>query len=398
MPEYDATAGFPRVHIEAFERVACRNKMVISSRELNPLCTDLVLEGYAAKGFHIKAKTCDWGPMAGFVPEDPRFTKGKQKLEDQQRDIEKAFEHGAKCAPLFISDERLQKLIDHQIVAVVSRDADQCEVAAAPDSGSSYRFTLVKHHKSIPQQAPPGCDTDMWGIYYQREQEGLPSWYRNQLLADFPKVPNLRPVNGMTNPKASTSLGVKAAVAGDYDLWCVFPHSSLGPSGVADRPMPLRATLVMGSGQGPRMQRLTQQFGIDASPLRPSGNVVTQAAKAAELIWRDKDQLVQTAREKEDPHLGNISLTINKIRAELNRECKAKGGDVVQHSDYGGNPFATIDYPLIFFVPDPKTNFALAAYEVAKDQPELTEILKSLLKSEYVLKLNPAWSLPLYLK
>jgi hypothetical protein len=67
MPEYDATAGFPTVHIEAFKRVAARNKMVVSSRELNPLCTDLVLENYAAKGFHIKAKTCDWGPMAGFV-------------------------------------------------------------------------------------------------------------------------------------------------------------------------------------------------------------------------------------------------------------------------------------------------------------------------------------------
>jgi hypothetical protein len=79
MPEYDATAGFPKVHVDAFKSVACRNKSVISSRELNPLCTDLVLEGYAAKGFHIKAKTCDWGPMAGFVPEDYRFTKGKQK-------------------------------------------------------------------------------------------------------------------------------------------------------------------------------------------------------------------------------------------------------------------------------------------------------------------------------
>ena len=78
MPEYDATAGFPPPHVGAFKRVAARNKMVISSRELNPLCTDLVLENYAAKGFHIKAKTCDWGPMAGFVLEDPRFTKASQ--------------------------------------------------------------------------------------------------------------------------------------------------------------------------------------------------------------------------------------------------------------------------------------------------------------------------------
>jgi hypothetical protein len=34
MPEYDATAGVPSAHVEAFKRVAARNKMVISSREL----------------------------------------------------------------------------------------------------------------------------------------------------------------------------------------------------------------------------------------------------------------------------------------------------------------------------------------------------------------------------
>src|ERR1700690_1180494 len=99
MPEYDATAGFPQVHITAFQTVASRNRFVISSRMLNPLCTDLVLEGYAAKGFHIKAKTCDWGPMAGFVPEDHRFTKGTQKIEDQKRDIAKPFGHNTMQAP-----------------------------------------------------------------------------------------------------------------------------------------------------------------------------------------------------------------------------------------------------------------------------------------------------------
>src|SRR5215468_7376459 len=104
MPEYDATAGFPSQHVEAFKRVALRNKMVISSRELNPLCTDLVLENYAAKGFHIKAKTCDWGPMAGFVLEDPRFTKASQDAKKQEADIQHAFEADALCSPVHISE------------------------------------------------------------------------------------------------------------------------------------------------------------------------------------------------------------------------------------------------------------------------------------------------------
>src|SRR5208283_2568479 len=209
MPEYDATAGFPAVHVDAFKRVACRNKMVISSRELNPLCTDLVLEGYAAKGFHIKAKTCDWGPMAGFVPEDHRFTKGKQKIEDQQRDIAKAFEHHAMCVPLFISEARFLKLGQRGLLTVTSRKGSVSEVTATPDgSGTSYKFTLVK----LAVQ-PPGCDTTMWAVYYHPQQSEVPSSARQVLPGDFPKWPGLRPVYGMTNPGSDEKLGVRAAVA-----------------------------------------------------------------------------------------------------------------------------------------------------------------------------------------
>jgi hypothetical protein len=391
MPEYDATAGFPSVHVEAFQRVACKNKMIISSRELNPLCTDLVLEGYAAKGFHIKAKTCDWGPMAGFVPEDPRFTKGKQKVEDQQRDIGKAFEHGARCTPLFISDARLKKLIERQIVAVTSRTGDRCEVTATPEGGTTYKFIVAK------QQGISGCPPDAWGIYYEPGQQGKPATYNRNTLPNFPRPGELLPVNGMTNPNPDTSLGARAAVAGDYDLWCVFPHSSIGDSGIDNRMMPLKATLVSNPAMGGgTMARIAQQVGVNVGGPQQPGAFVTQQAKAAGVVWQDKNQLIQTATQKEDKHLGNISQTIMKIRQELNQECKAAGGDVVQHSDYGGNPFGTIDYPLIFFVPDPGMSFAQATYSVASDMGGLKNVLRDAQKKNYVLKLNPAWSVPMF--
>jgi hypothetical protein len=40
----------------------------------------------------------------------------------------------------------------------------------------------------------------------------------------------------------------------------------------------------------------------------------------------------------------------------------------VQHSDYGGNPFATIDFPLIFFVPDAAAQFQRAEFA---DRPKI---------------------------
>ncbi len=392
MPEYDATAGFPQVHVDAFKRVACRNKMVISSRELNPLCTDLVLEGYAAKGFHIKAKTCDWGPMAGFVPEDYRFTKGKQKLEDQQRDIGKAFEHGAMCAPLFISQERFQKLDQRGLLRVTSRKALVCEVTANPEGGADYKFTLVK--LTAP---PPGCDTTMWAVNYHPQQSEEPASSRRAMPGQFPQWPGLRPVYGMTNPNPPADLGAKAAVAGDYDLWCIFPHSSIGGSGVNDRLMPLRATLISGARQGPTMQRLLQRFpDREASQASQPGMFVTQQAAAARHIFSSGKERGQIAEAKEDKHLGNISHTVMKIRNELNTECSSKAGNVVQHSDYGGNPFGSIDFPLIFFVPESAQNFSQADVLVASNMIELKSILRGIQKQGYILKLNPAWSVPLY--
>src|SRR5262245_43653561 len=393
MPEYDPTAGFPKGHVEAFKGVACRNKSVISSRELNPLCTDLVLEGYAAKGFHIKAKTCDWGPMAGFVPEDYRFTKGKQNPDDQKRDIDKAFGHDANCVPLFISEERFQKLRQRGLMNVTSQKGHVCEVTASPEGGATnFRFTLVKLMALLP-----GCETTMWTINYHPQQSSELSGARRVKPGEAPKWPGLKPVYGMTNPNPEEKLGVKAAVAGDYDLWCVFPHQSLGGSGIADRLMPLRASLVSGARSGATMQKLLNQFGSaeDRLPAKP-GQFVSGQAASAKLIFGSPGERSKLAEQKEDKHLGNISHAIMKIRNELNAACASKAGNVVQHSDYGGNPFATIDFPLIFFVPDAANSFSHAEALVASNMIELRGILRNIERQGYVLKLNPAWSIPLY--
>jgi hypothetical protein len=375
MPEYDATAGFPQVHINAFKTVASRNHFVISSRELNPLCTDLVLEGYAAKGFHIKAKTCDWGPMAGFVPADYRFTKGSQDIAKQKQEISNAFGHHALCVPLYISEARLTKLADHGVVRIIKRAGVTVELEAEPTGGSTLKFTLVKL-----MAAPPGTAGQMWSVNYAPGVQAESAPGQPAVSHEMPVWPGLTPVLGMTNPGGVAALGAKAAVAGDYDLWCIFPHDSVGGSGIADRLMPLRATLVGRAAQNP-------------------GGIVAQKAAAANLVFQSGEQRNTMAQQKEDAHLGNISHAVLKVRTELNTACAAagyKGGNIVQHSDYGGNPFATIDFPLIFFIPDPATQFRQTAVDVATDQGGLQRVLRELRRMGYILKLNPAWSVPLH--
>jgi len=368
MPEYDATAGFPQNHIDGFKNVAARMKLVISSRELNPLCTDLVLENYAAKGFHIKAKTCDWGPMAGFVPADPRYTKGSQDVNKQKEDLSHAFDAGARAVPLFISQARYAKLLERKLFVVSpGESANQVLATASSAAAGLQKFVLAKTSGVIP-----GGDSDMWAIYYDPSSPPVIAPGQIELGVSFPRDAKLSPVMGMVNPhNADGKLGVKSAVAGDYDLWCVFPHDTAKDIGLGDRAMDLRATLAPNAS--PHLKQQAENAGL-----------VFAAGQKAEM-----------AKKQEDPHLGNISLGILKVKNALNDEIKRAGyqsGNVVQHSDYGGNPFGTIDYPLIFFIPNLPSPEVLV--RVATNIGDLQGVLREMTKIGYKVKLNPAWAVP----
>ena len=73
----------PEAHKNAFLTVAKSERCVIIVRATGPTCHGLLEEGYDTKGYRIHGKSCDWGPMAGFVVRDPRLNKygmGKEKF------------------------------------------------------------------------------------------------------------------------------------------------------------------------------------------------------------------------------------------------------------------------------------------------------------------------------
>ncbi|MGH7469914.1 MAG: anthrax toxin-like adenylyl cyclase domain-containing protein, partial [Longimicrobiales bacterium] len=97
--------GIPTEHADVFQQVANLKSGMISSRAVGKWATGLILESYATKGFHNKAKSCNWGPMAGFVLADPRFTKAPE-LAKQAQALKEAQQYGAKEVPVIISEER----------------------------------------------------------------------------------------------------------------------------------------------------------------------------------------------------------------------------------------------------------------------------------------------------
>jgi hypothetical protein len=80
--------GFPDYMIDAFMKASKQTKTVVSSRLPGDAGLDLIEEVYDLKGFHIKAKSCNWGPMAGFICKLPFFNKyGFEKVDENAKSI-----------------------------------------------------------------------------------------------------------------------------------------------------------------------------------------------------------------------------------------------------------------------------------------------------------------------
>lgn len=67
--------GFPDLAIQAFQRTAETVGASVMSRVPGRAAATLINEGYSTKSFYVHAKSCNWGPMAGFVAQLPPFNK-----------------------------------------------------------------------------------------------------------------------------------------------------------------------------------------------------------------------------------------------------------------------------------------------------------------------------------
>ena len=67
--------GIPAEYLGKMQAVADEENVLIAVRPVEKICRTLISEGYGSKGLHIKGKSSNWGPMAGFIPVDQKFSK-----------------------------------------------------------------------------------------------------------------------------------------------------------------------------------------------------------------------------------------------------------------------------------------------------------------------------------
>ena len=329
--------GMPEEHGQVFQRVADSLQCVIASREVGRWATGLLLESYATTGFHNKAKSCPWGPMAGFVMADPRFTQNPA-ISGQRGDLQKAVNSGGSEVQLHISDERRMDL-EGPLGRITRSGGNINELiyTAQNPSGGSMQFALRR-----TMDVPGANGKILWAVFYARGEVRLSNDWRSP---NQPGDGDLLPVMAMVDPACPREVRTtyRAATTGDYDLWAVFPRREEYSRSGADR----------------RMVPGSDRF----------------------------KQGLNTFIASEDPHRGNLTPRIAQIRNAINagvRERGYRGGDVVHHSDEAGRPMVSnIDFPCIAFVPHEEP-FCVG------DVGDLKTFLASL-RHQYVLGLNPGW-------
>ncbi|WP_311746538.1 anthrax toxin-like adenylyl cyclase domain-containing protein [Proteus penneri] len=286
--------GMPIKDQKIFSQIAEEKGIIIGVRPIDVNSTSLISSGeYSSKNLAIKAKSSDWGPMAGFIPVDQSLAKAsaQKNLLKYNKAVEEAINSGAaSVSKLYISAERVNELVENKVIDYLY------------DKNSPIKFEVIHNNKTHEFFLEPKI--------IENKQYYLVQYYNHS---------GTEPVLVMSDPISN-----KPMIA-DYDLFTViYPYSHLGTNTRVNKPV--------------------------------SWEEWKQSVNYAELTDKQKilynDKLLY---EKNEGHqLGFISQQIKELKKELNTALgRSTGMEIVHHGADDANPFAVIhdNFPATFFVP-----------------------------------------------
>lgn len=326
-------SGIVPAHEKIIVNTAKRHDCIIMVRPVNPLSTALIEEGYATKDLHVKGKSSDWGPQAGFICCNQSYSKlhhkGQQEIAKFNHKVTESIRDGsAKAVPLLISKARLQSLLTEKMLHVISSKEGTYHVTS---HGKPHQDFILYPNVGMPLS----------------EHAHLYRQYHKDIQSMFAKLPHLKQGYWvMTREgKEVDSLMVLAEpsdgipLTADYDLFCVAPHLS--------------------------------QF----STFKPSR--LKSVVKVVQTALAQKDRRVV------DADLGRISQLTQKVKQEINQDIGIN--NVIHHGCEVDNPVTELDYPITAFTP-------WGQVVGATDQRELQILAKDMLCLGYIFYPNRLWS------
>lgn len=327
--------GFVPPHAMACVSVADQTDCVILFREPGRMARGLIEENYAMKGFRIDTKSCDWGPMAGFVCADPRLTKDPKyhdknvhwTKEALRGEIKKEWfgnvsdpEWKADVMPVVLSEHRIDWLVANGLIESGRDGNDLIGSSRAPKGDTTLAWRLV----------PVGNATNHW----TKGAIGA----KHYVLCINTRVPNpFRPsypsgatpirfrghetILGLTNP-GGASRGFKACVTADYDLLSIWPRAE-------------------GDRMGGRFD-LMNALAARANPQPGASRMMPGGVPALNSVDM-RLQLKQGGATLRHEHhrFGDVSARVMHVKVLLNSAIMSKGeyggGNAIHHNDEVGN-------------------------------------------------------------
>lgn len=189
--DLQSKSGILASHVSPIAATAREVDAFIFIRKTNLNSTLLIEMGYATKSMDVHDKSSDWGPMAGFVPCDPAFSKVAAVAPGGAQQAA----HGkARKTQLVLSNELKQRLESAGRIVVDKGSNEYLAGVKVKDVQQHSRFRLQQQSDGWAvswKYAPPGAQSADW--------KPLEVW-------------------------AYDVAGKPCAVTGDYDLWMVAPH------------------------------------------------------------------------------------------------------------------------------------------------------------------------------
>lgn len=378
--------GISSEHAAAFLRVArnqgdngsVRYRSVILTRTPGEACLQLLAEGYDAKGFHVKGKSCTWGPMAGFICAEPLFNKKgvagalgnlgshvKSLTVDFEAtlhaaQVEAAKKKGAPLAapapvtsrliPIEISDARRLALIAGRTITPAR--ATDTEIEGTSVVGEiKVPWRLVRARREDPRWRVLYRPASLPALALTPKDEATAATLRAKI--DALKIPGeWQPVLALTNPyPCYADLGDhRHAITGDFDLFAVWPEDTPQTAALFD----------------------TRVAGMQADPRANKG---IYAAEEGSLIGSVT---------------GNISSGVYEVAVALNLAMGSPAApNRVFHSDEGGRPGMDEIDASVAFHPDGSVHLLPA------NSPAFAAFVRRCAGEGYRIYLNAGWVGPL---
>ncbi len=389
-------SGMCAEHARAMVSVATETSSIVLIRAPGEYVTRLLNEGYSSKGFFIKAKSCNFGPMAGFVLHKAEFSKQsltkKGGIAGQQKAVTKAIAQGALHRPLEITESRRKWLVRK---GFMTKDQSiGTSTLPGPDADGVtrrfWRFTAsFGHIKKILKEAEYIQEYEYflketkegnWKVLYKKKShvgraaevkvlvdrlwnnaiDTTESHEASTTRGGYVTVPSTPPNSDYAQSYGSTSRFLRAT-AGDYDMFGSWEHSSYKKTNFPFVPE----------------NQYVNKF------KRPAGPYALASYEETEKV--------------EHPELGNFSGYLYTMIAKLNEAITYSNAPgtrqtMVHHSDECGRPkIDDVDLPIFVVFPEKHRLINNKEYVTIDTVKDFEDLASKAIKAGFKIELNPGW-------